>query len=184
MSFEALPADLRTNYYLSAPMYDPGLSMIQATARVLKNVIEVTVGGETWTCRPVQADAPGLGQRIAALFSTDYVVLRPERPEEVYASVSYRPKSDEIRIQVGDEYWRTRSTTFGPMTIEYGGVEYTINERLTGRFAILNGSKPVALGQLGFRSCAIRDYSADLEIFLANLAVGYVVRTLTWEMFG
>lgn len=158
--------------------------MIQATARVLKNVIEVSVRGETWTCRPVQADAPGLGRRIAALFSTDYVVARPEHPDQVYASVSYRPKSDEIRIQVGEDHWKTRSTTFGPMTIEYGGVQYTINERLTGRFAILNGPTPVAVGQLGFRSCVIRDYPAELETFLANLALGYVIRTLTWEMFG
>ena len=157
--------------------------MIQATARVLKNVIEVSVGAETWTGRPAQSDAPGLGRRIAALFSTDYVVVRPDRPDRVYASVSYRAKSDEIRIQVGEEHWKTRSTTFGPMTIDYGGVKYTINERITGRFAILNGSEPVAVGQLGFRSCVIRDYPADLEAFLANLAIGYVIRTLTWEMF-
>ena len=159
-----------------------GPPMIQATARVLKNVIEVSVGDEMWTCRPVQADAPGLGRRIAALFSTDYTVARPGHPDRAYASVSYRAKSDEIRIQVGEEHWKTQSTAFGPMTIHYGGIRYTINERLTGRFAVMNGSEPVAIGQLGFRSCVIRDYPAGLEILLANLALGYVIRTLTWEM--
>ncbi len=158
--------------------------MIQATARVLKNVIEIRVGSETWIGRPKEAMEAGLGRRIAALFSTDYVVLRPEAPEETYATVSYRAKSDEIRIQVGEEHWRTHSTTFGPMTIAYGSVTYTINERLTGRFAILKGAEPVAVGQLGFRSCQIRDYPADLEVFLANLSLGYVIRTLTWEMFA
>ncbi len=158
--------------------------MIQATARVLKNVIEISVGAETWTGRPREAGEAGLGRRLAALFSTDYVVLRPEAPNEVYATVSYRAKSDEIRIQIGEEHWRTQSTVFGPMTIVYGSVTYTINERLTGRFAVLKGSEPVAVGQLGFRSCSIRDYPAELELFLANLALGYVIRTLTWEMFG
>ena len=158
--------------------------MIQATARVLKNVIEVQVGGETWTCRPVEAGQAGITRRIAALFSTEYSVYRPGSPNEVHATVTYHAKGDEIRIQIGEEHWRTHSTTFGPMSIEYGGVQYTINERLTGRFAVLRGSQPVALGQLGFRSCTIRDYPADLEIFLANLALGYVIRTLTWEMFG
>ena len=165
-------------------MRPSGLPMIQATARVLKNVIEVSVGNETWACRPVEADAPGLGRRSAALFSTDYAVVRPEQPDRVYASVSYRRKNDEIRIQVGEEHWKTQSTAFGPMTIQYGGLRYTINERLTGRFAVLNGTEPVAIGQLGFRSCVIRDYPPDLEIFLANLALGYVIRTLTWEMTG
>jgi hypothetical protein len=156
--------------------------LIRATARVLKNIIEIEVGGETWTCRPVESGEVGLGQRIAALFSTDYVVLRPEAPEEVYATVSYRAKSDEIRIQVGEEHWKTESTTFGPMTIEYGGARFTINERLTGRFAILKGTAPLAVGELGFRSCTIRDYPAELEVFLATLALGYVIRTLTWPM--
>ena len=158
--------------------------MIQATARVLKNIIEIQVGNETWTCRPVESEQPGLGRRIASLFSTDYVTYRSSALGEVHSTVSYRAKSDEIRIQIGEDHWRTQSSAFGPMTIEYGGVPFTINERLTGRFAILRGSEPVAVGQLGFRSCVIRDYPADLEIFLANLSLGYVIRTLTWEMFG
>jgi len=158
--------------------------MIQATARVLKNIIEIQVGNETWTCRPVESEQPGLGRRIASLFSTDYVTYRSSALGEVHSTVSYRAKSDEIRIQIGEDHWRTQSSAFGPMTIEYGGVPFTINERLTGRFAILRGTEPVAVGQLGFRSCVIRDYPADLEIFLANLSLGYVIRTLTWEMFG
>lgn len=158
--------------------------MIQATARVLKNVIEVEVGGETWIGRPVESGRSGLGRRLAALFSTDYVTYRSSAPEEVHSTVSYRPKSDEIRIQIGEDLWRTRSSAFGPMTIEYGGIRFTINERLTGRFAILRGAEPVAVGQLGFRSCMIRDYPPDLEVFLANLSLAYVIRTLTWETLG
>ncbi len=158
--------------------------MIQATARVLKNVIEIEVGRETWICRPIEAGQEGLGRRIAALFSTDYITYRPDAPEEVFSTVSYRAKPDQIRIRMGEEQWKTESTVFGPMTIEYGGIPYTINERLTGRFAVMNGGRPVAVGQLGFRSCTIREYPAELEVFLANLALGYVIRTLTWEMFG
>ena len=158
--------------------------MIQATARVLKNIIEVQVGEETWVGRPSAAGQAGLGRRLAALFSTDYVTVRPAAPNEIYSSVTYHAKSDEIRIRVGEESWRTQSTTFGPMTLEYGGVKLTINERLTGKFAILRGTEPVGLGQLGFRSCVLREYPADLETLFANLALGYVIRTLTWEMFG
>ncbi len=158
--------------------------MIQATARVLKNVIEIRVSDETWVARPIEAGEPGLGRRIAALFSTEYVTSRPSDPGTVHSTVSYRAKADELRIQVGEQTWRTRSTAFGPMTIDYGGAHYTINERLTGRFVVLESSRPVGIGQLGFRSCTIRDYPPELEAFLANLALGYVIRTLTWEMFG
>ncbi len=158
--------------------------MIQATARVLKNQIEVRIDSATWLGRPVEAEQQGMGHRLRALFSTEYHLYRPEEPETVAATVSYRPKSDEIRIQVGDESWKTKSTTFGPLTFEYGGATYTINERLTGRFAILEGGTVVATGQLGFRSCALRDYPPALETFLGYLALGYVIRTLTWEMFG
>jgi hypothetical protein len=156
--------------------------MIQATARILKNVIEARVGEDAWVARPVQAEQPGIGHRLAALFSTEYHVVRAATPETVESTISYRTKSDEIRIQVGEESWRTQSSTFGPMTIEYGGVRYVINERLTGRFAILHGETPVGVGQLGFRSCVVRDYPPELETFLGHLAIGYVVRTLTWEM--
>ncbi len=158
--------------------------MIQATARVLKNQIEVRVGDATWMGRPVEAEQQGVGHRIRALFSTEYHVYRPDQSDAAAATVSYRPKSDEMRIQVGEESWKTKSTTFGPLTIEYAGATYTINERLTGRFGVLDGTRIVATGQLGFRSCVIRDYPPTLETFLAYLALGYVIRTLTWEMFG
>lgn len=156
--------------------------MIQATARVLKNVIEVKVGDVVWDCRPVQASQEGFGSRIAALFSQDYQTFVPPNSEEVHSTVTYHRKNDEIRIQVGEQTWRTVSTTFGPMTIDYHGVNYTINERLTGRFAILRGTEPVGVGQLGFRSCTIEEYPPELEPFLGNLALGYVIRTLAWEM--
>ncbi|MGI0128676.1 MAG: hypothetical protein ACREDE_06220 [Thermoplasmata archaeon] len=156
--------------------------MIQATARVLRNVIEIRVGDVVWECRPVQSSQEGIGSRIAALFSTDYHTYVPPRLEEIHSTVTYHRKNDEIRIHVGDEHWRTSSTAFGPMTIDYRGVQYTINERLTGRFAVLRGSDPMGVGQLGFRSCTIDEYPPELEPFLANLALGYVIRTLAWEM--
>ncbi|MGB6501491.1 MAG: hypothetical protein WBG19_08870 [Thermoplasmata archaeon] len=158
--------------------------MIQATARILKNIIELRVGGELWIGRPVQAEQAGLGHRIAALFSTEFHVVRSASPEAVEATVSYRAKSDEIRMHVGDESWRTQSTTFGPMTIDYGGTHYTINERLTGKFAVLDGETPVGVGQIGFRTCTIDQYPAELETFLGYLALGYVIRHLTWQMLG
>lgn len=155
--------------------------MIQTTARVLKNVIEIRVGEETWLGRPIEAEHGGLGHRIAALFSTEYHLYRPGAPGVPDATVSYKAKADEIRIQVGELSWKTKSSLFGPMTVEYGGRQLTIHERLTGRFAIVDGSGPVGVGQLGFRSCTIRDYPAELETFLVHLSLGYVVRTLTWE---
>jgi hypothetical protein len=158
--------------------------MIQATARILKNVIEVRVGDAVWVGRPIEAEQGGLGRRLAALFSTEYHLYRPDEPTVVESTISYRAKADEIRIQVGEESWKTRSSALGPMTLDYGGVTYTIHERLTGRFAILDGGTAVAVGQLGYRSCTVRDYRPELERFLAHLALGYVVRTLTWEMVG
>lgn len=79
---------------------------------------------------------------------------------------------------------KTTSTAFGPLGLNYGGVHFTINERLTGRFTILRETEPVGVGQLGFRSCTLKDYPPELEVIFANLSVGYVIRTLTWEMFG
>ncbi len=155
--------------------------MIQATARVLKNVIEIQVGEELWLCRPVQWVEEGLGSRIAALFSTEYLAYRPDAPDEVHSTVSYHAKSDEIRIGIGEEQWRTKSTTFGPMTIDYGGVRYTVTERLTGRFALVRGNDAVAQGQLGFRSCVIEKYPAELEVLLANFALGFLIRSLAWQ---
>ncbi len=157
--------------------------MILATARVLKNVIEVQVGDALWQARPVQSEQSGVGARVAALFSTEYHTFLPDRPDVAHSTVSYHRKDDQIRIQVGEHHWHTRSTTFGPMTIEYDGRHFTINERLTGRFAIVQGEHPAATVQLGFRSCRIERYASELEPFFANLAIGYVIRTLTWENF-
>jgi hypothetical protein len=139
---------------------------------------------EEWTARPTGADDPGLGRRIAALFSTEYVTYRASEPGVAHSTVSYHAKNDEIRIQLGGTLVRTVSTAFGPLTLTYGGVPFTINERLTGRFTILRENEPVGVGQLGFRSCTLKDYPPELEVLFGNLAVGYVVRTLTWEMFG
>ena len=157
--------------------------MIEATARVLKNVIELKVGDEDWTAKPGHEDA-GLGGRIAALFSTEYRTYRMSDPLTLHSVVTYHAKSDEIHIRLGETVVKTKSSAFGPLILQYGGVVFTINERLTGRFSILRGSEPVATGQLGFRSCVIRDYPAELEVIFGNLAIGYVIRTLTWEMFG
>ncbi len=158
--------------------------MILATARILKNVIEVKVGDATWLGRPIEAEQGGLGRRIAALFSTEYHLYRPDALQAPESTISYKAKSDEIRIQSGDASWRTRSSMLGPMTVDYGGRTLTIHERLTGRFAIVDSGAPVGVGQLGFRSCRISDYPAELEVFYVHLALGYVVRTLTWEMLG
>jgi hypothetical protein len=158
--------------------------MIEATARVLKNVIESKVGEEEWSARPSGAEEPGVARKIAALFATEYRTYRSSDPQTLHSVVSYHPKPDEIHIRLGETVVKTKGTAFGPLVLEYGGVQFTINERLTGRFSILRGTAPVASGQLGFRSCTIRDYPADLEILFGNLAIGYVIRTLTWEMFG
>jgi hypothetical protein len=155
--------------------------MILATARVLKNVIDVDVGGAVWQARPVQSEQSGVGARVAALFSTEYHTFLPEEPDRSHSTVSYQRKNDQIRIQVGEHHWQTQSTIFGPMTIDYDGRHLTINERLTGRFAIVHGEKSAAVVRLGFRSCRIEEYASELEPFLANLALGYVIRTLTWE---
>lgn len=157
--------------------------MIQATARVLQNVIELKLGEETWICRPVVSSTGAITRAIAALFSTTYETFRSSTSTEVHSTVSYSPKKDEILIQIGERKWRTKSSLFGPMTFEYGGVNYAIYEKLTGKFAILDGGKAVATGELGFRSCIVRDSGGDLELFLANLALGYLIRNLVWEMF-
>lgn len=157
--------------------------MIKATARVLQNVIEMQVAGEAWMCRPVVASTGALTRRIAALFSTTYETYRSPAPSEVHSVVSYSAKKDEILVQIAEEKWRTVSSVFGPMTFRYGGVDYTVHEKLTGKFAIFDGSRIVASGELGFRSVVLRDAPAELEPFFANLALGYLIRTLVWEMF-
>jgi hypothetical protein len=157
--------------------------MIQATARVLQNIIEIQVGSERWVCRPVVTSTGAITRRIAALFSTVYETYRSTEPNEVFSTVSYHVKKDEIIIQVGEQKWRTKSSLFGPMLFDYGGVSYQVNEKLTGRFGVLQGATLVATGELGFRSCVVRDYPESLESFLGSLALGYLIRTLVWEMF-
>jgi hypothetical protein len=155
--------------------------MIRATARVLRNVIEMEVGGEAWSCQPVAEGGGGaLSHRIALLFSTRYETIRASDGGKVHSTVTYQPKKDEILIQVGEQKWRTKSTVFGPITFEYGDSSYTINEKLTGRFGILKGTELVASGELLFRTVVIRDYPPEMEGFLANLALGYLIRTLWW----
>ncbi|MGC2035130.1 MAG: hypothetical protein WA761_06775 [Thermoplasmata archaeon] len=156
--------------------------MIEATARVLENIIEMRVGNESWTCRPVVSATGSVTRRVAALFATTYETYRSTEPEAVHSTVSYQVKKDEILIQMEEQKWRTHSSLFGPMTIEYGGVTYSIHEKLTGKFAILNGVEPIATGELGFRSCIVRDSPPELEGLFANLALGYLIRTLVWEM--
>jgi hypothetical protein len=158
--------------------------MIQATARVLQNVIELRLQHEEWLAKPVVTSTGAITRRIASLFSTTYETYRSTDPNEVHSTVSYQAKKDEILVQLGELKWRTKSSLFGPMTFEYGGVDYQVNEKLTGRFAILTGGRVVATGELGFRSCVIRDSPDELEGFFANLALGYLIRTLVWEMFS
>jgi hypothetical protein len=157
--------------------------MIQATARVLKNVIEIDLGDEQWLCKPVVTSTGPITRRIAALFSTVYETYRATEPGVVHSTVSYHPKKDEIIIQMGEQKWRTKSSLLGPMTFEYGGLPYSVWEKLTGRFGVVQGEILVASGELGFRSCVLREYPPELEGFLANLALGYLIRTLIWEMF-
>jgi len=157
--------------------------MIRATARVLKNLIEMEVDSSVWVCRPVVTQTSAFARKIAALFSTTYETERPSEAGQVHSTVSYSAKKDEILIQVSEEKWRTISSLFGPMTVDYRGTRYEIFEKLTGKFAVMSGKQVVATGELGFRSCVIRDYPTELEGFLANLALGYLIRTLVWEMF-
>jgi hypothetical protein len=155
--------------------------MIQATARVLKNVIELQVGSDLWTARPVVHATGPIVRRVAALFSTLYEVCRPPELDAVHSTVSYHPKHDEILIQIGEQKWKTHSTLFGPTTFQYGGIGYAIVEKLTGRFAILRaGDVAVGQGEIRFRSCLLREYPTELEAFLADLCLGYLIRNLFW----
>jgi len=156
--------------------------MIQATARVLRNVIELQVDGESWEAKPVVSATGALTRRIAALFSTVYETYRSTEPSSVYSTVSYGAKKDEILIQMGESKWRTKSSLFGPLTFEYAGVTYEIKEKITGRFAIFQGETLIATGQLGFRSCQVHDHPSEMTSFLGNLSLGYLIRNLFWEM--
>ncbi len=154
--------------------------MIQATARILQNTIEIEVGDERWTASPVVHATGNVTRKLAALFATVYEVHHPREAEEIHSTVSYHPKKDEIIIQIGEQKWRTQSSLFGPTTFHYSGISYSIVEKLTGKFAILRDAQPMGHGELGFRSCTLKEYPADLEVFLANLCLGYLIRNLFW----
>lgn len=154
--------------------------MIQATARILQNVIELKVGEESFLCRPVVTATGPISRRLASLFSTVYETFRADEPATVFSTVSYRPKKDEILVQVGEEKWRTRSSLFGPITFDYAGRTYEVHEKITGRFGISLDGRLVAAGEFGFRSCTIRDAPPEVETFFAHFALGYLIRSLWW----
>jgi hypothetical protein len=154
---------------------------IQATARVLRNVIEIRGTGASWIGRPVVTSTGSLSRKIAALFSMTYQTFPWDGPDQVLSTVSYHPKRDEILVQMGEEKWRIRSSIFGPLTFEYGRVPFAVHEKLTGRFGIFRGESVVSTGELGFRTCTIRDPPPELEWFFANFALGYLIRNLLWE---
>jgi hypothetical protein len=154
--------------------------MIRVTAKVVQNIFEVKVGTQVWTAWPVIHGTHPIGRRLQALFSTVYTTHTLEAPEKVESTVSYHAKKDEIWIQVGEEKWRTRSSLFGPVTFSYGDNDYTIVEKLIGRFIILRAGQPVTQGEIGFRTITMKEYPPELERFLTHLAVGYLIRTLAW----
>ncbi len=155
---------------------------ITATARVLKNYIQVDVGSQQWTARPMTSAQGGVSRAISALFSTRYQIFSDGASTEALATVSYEFKRDEILIQVGERKWRTRSSLFGPTFLEFDGTNYSIYEKITGRFAILHGEKVVAQGQCRFRSVTMNEYPPAMETFLAHLSVGILIRTLVSEL--
>ncbi|MCI4361939.1 MAG: hypothetical protein L3J77_01925, partial [Thermoplasmata archaeon] len=79
--------------------------MIRATARVLRNVIELEVSGEAWTAKPVATSDGAIARKIVSLFSTTYETYRAPEPTVVYSTVTYFPKKDEILVQVGEQKW-------------------------------------------------------------------------------
>ena len=147
---------------------------------MLKNVIEVRVGARSLVARPVVHATGAITRKIAALFSTVYELQDGAAGSEVHATVTYQPKRDEILIQVGEQKWRTHSSLLGPTTFEYGGISYSIVEKLTGRFVILRGEEPIGQGEIGFRTCVLREYPPELEPFLGSLCLGYLIRSLFW----
>ncbi|MCI4346690.1 MAG: hypothetical protein L3K07_08085 [Thermoplasmata archaeon] len=165
-------------YRLSAA--STGDDMIKVTAKVVQNVFEVQVGSEAWVARPVIHGTHPIGRRLQALFSTVYTTHKVGSPDQVESTVSYHAKKDEIWIQVGEEKWRTRSSLFGPVTFSYGGLDYTIVEKLIGRFVILRGNQPITQGEIGFRTITMKEYPPEIEKFLGYLGVGYLIRTLAW----
>ena len=158
------------------------ITAITATARILKNVIQVEVGKERWVARPRAAGATSVGRALSALFSTDYEIFPESDPDHPLAHVSYLAKRDEIVVQHDEERWQSRASKFGPMAIPFGGIEYHLYEKITGRFAILRGEEVVVQGECRFRSVTIPEYPVEMEAFLGRLALGLLIRTLFWEL--
>lgn len=123
-----------------------------------------------------------MGRALSALFSTDYELALESEPEKVLAHVSYNAKKDEIIVQQDEERWQTHASAFGPMKVKYGDVDYTVHEKITGKFALLRGEEVVAHGECKFRSVTIPEHPAELEVFLSRLALGLLIRTLFWEL--
>lgn len=159
------------------------ISHILATARVLRNVITVEVGKEEWIAVPLPTLKGRIAGALSALFSTRYTLFGPGGdPREALSNVSYLPLKDDILVQVGEQKWQTRSTTFGPSKITYEGVEYTVYEKITGRFYFAVGETLVAEGHTRFRSVVVEKYPPKIELFMASMAVGILIRTLFGEL--
>jgi hypothetical protein len=156
--------------------------VIKATARVLKNVIQVEAGANRWLARPRATGSTSVGRALSALFTTDYEVSLESAPDKVVAHVSYNPKRDEIVVQQDEDRWQTRSSTFGPMRMSIGGLDYILHEKITGTFALLRGEDVVVHGQCRFRSLVIESYPPELEDFLGRFALGFLIRHLFWEL--
>ena len=155
---------------------------VTATARILKNYILVEAGKERWIARPLASGQSQITRAISALFSTHYQLTSENEPAKVLANVHYDPKRDEILVQVEEEKWHTKSSLFGPSTFVFNGVKYVIQEKITGRFAILAEDQVVIQGVCRFRSVMMPEYPPEMERFLGNLAVGLLVRLLFWEL--
>ncbi|MCL4325147.1 MAG: hypothetical protein M1144_06800 [Candidatus Thermoplasmatota archaeon] len=154
---------------------------ISAVAKILKNVIEVELGGERWMAVPLPTRKEKLLRNLSTIFSTHYRVHRVGNPETL-STVYYHPLKDQIVIGAGEDVWVTESRTLGPSRIFYAGVEYTIYETITGKFTIVGADKPVVEGRAKFRSVSMDAYPEEMGIFLANLAIGILIRTLFSEL--
>lgn len=116
---------------------------------------------------------------ISTLFSTHYAIYASaDHVGPPLSHVTYYPLKDDILIQVGEEKWGTHSTEYGPSKITYNDVEYTIYEKLTGKFFITQYEALIAEGHTHFRSVIVDKYPPKLEDFMVNLSVAILVRLL------
>lgn len=154
---------------------------ISAVAKVLKNVVEVEVGDEKWLALPLSPWKEGILRALSNLFSTHYEVYR-NGGEVPISTVYYNPLEDQISIAAGEATWVTEAERFGPARVTYDGTEYTIYETVTGRFTIVGTDQPVIQGRAKFRSVSIDTCPEEMTVFLANLAIGILIRTLFSEL--